>query len=213
MGYHTNAEDEDNNSITPHQARDNIGELTGRPARALQSRASFLNGRPSYLLYFWEVADAHQLLQSSLQRLTNNTGASDASCAPTTSSISTSGSRIRRRSHRQEQEQDEASLFPLVQSIKDLADCQKQLAFDQAEERRSERHLDFQRHQMETQDRQRERCFRRRAELNDLARKYRKLNAELNPNDENSQRLSDFYIAETNDIARELQELDNEQQL
>jgi hypothetical protein len=57
----------------------NIGVLTGRSPRALQSRASFLNGRPSYLLYFWEVADAHQVLQSSLQRLNNQAGASDAS--------------------------------------------------------------------------------------------------------------------------------------
>ncbi len=39
-----------------------IGSLDGRPARALQSRAVFLNGQPSYLLYFWEVADTHQLL-------------------------------------------------------------------------------------------------------------------------------------------------------
>ena len=61
--------------------RANIGTLRGRPARALQSRAAFLNGRPSYLLYFWEVADTHQLLQSSLQRLSNHTGASDASQA------------------------------------------------------------------------------------------------------------------------------------
>ena len=59
----------DTSTMPRQQARDNIGELAGCPARALQSRASFLNGRPSYLLYFWEVADAHQLLQSSLQRL------------------------------------------------------------------------------------------------------------------------------------------------
>ena len=39
--------------------RDSIGGLCGRSPRAFQSRASFLNGRPSYLLYFWEVADAH----------------------------------------------------------------------------------------------------------------------------------------------------------
>jgi hypothetical protein len=39
------------------------GLLSGRPARALQNCASFLNGKPSYLLYFWELADAHQLLQ------------------------------------------------------------------------------------------------------------------------------------------------------
>ena len=39
-----------------------IGSLSGRPARALQSRAAYLNGRPSYQLYFWEIADQHQLL-------------------------------------------------------------------------------------------------------------------------------------------------------
>jgi hypothetical protein len=39
--------------------RDSIGGLYGRSPQALQSRASFLIGRPSYLLYFWEVADAH----------------------------------------------------------------------------------------------------------------------------------------------------------
>jgi hypothetical protein len=44
-----------------------MGGLQGRPARALDSRAAFLYGKPSYLLYFWEIADFHQLLQSSLQ--------------------------------------------------------------------------------------------------------------------------------------------------
>jgi hypothetical protein len=52
--------------------------LSGRPAPACHCKivASFLNGKPSYLLYFWELADAHQLLQSSLQRLNSSTGAS-----------------------------------------------------------------------------------------------------------------------------------------
>jgi hypothetical protein len=74
--------------------RDNIGALQGtRSPRALQSRAAFLNGRPSsYFLYFWEVADHHQILQSSLQRLTNNAGAADASCAPSATVPSSGGS-------------------------------------------------------------------------------------------------------------------------
>ena len=63
-----------------------IGVLTGRPPRALQSRAAFLNGRPSYLLYYWEDADAHQLLQSFLQCLHNNTGVCDALSARRTAS-------------------------------------------------------------------------------------------------------------------------------
>ena len=59
-----------------------MGGLQGRPARALDSRAAFLYGKPSYLMYFWEIADRHQLLQSSLQRLHESVGASDASTAP-----------------------------------------------------------------------------------------------------------------------------------
>jgi hypothetical protein len=71
-------EDEDSSfyTTTTSVAADNgscehIGILAGRSPRALQSRAAFLNGRPFYLLYFWEVADRHQFLQSSLQCLNN----------------------------------------------------------------------------------------------------------------------------------------------
>ena len=43
-----------------------LGPLSHRPARALQLRSSFLGGRPSYVLYYWEVVDMHpRLLQSS----------------------------------------------------------------------------------------------------------------------------------------------------
>ena len=52
--------------------RATLGSLSHRPGRALQSRSSFLGGRPSYVLYYWEVANAHQLLQSSLQSATEH---------------------------------------------------------------------------------------------------------------------------------------------
>jgi hypothetical protein len=68
-------------SLTSQQADDDtrsIGVLTGKSPQALQSRALFLNGHPSYLLYFWEVANSHQVLQSLLQRVNNQAGASDA---------------------------------------------------------------------------------------------------------------------------------------
>jgi vacuolar-type H+-ATPase subunit I/STV1 len=45
--------------------------------------------------------------------------------------------------------------------------------------------------------------------LTDLARKYRKLNAELDPTDARSSRLSEFYKAETRDIDQEILQLDN----
>jgi hypothetical protein len=50
----------------------------------VSSRADFLNGRPPYTLYFWELADEHQILRNSIQRLDNNSGASDASSVPST---------------------------------------------------------------------------------------------------------------------------------
>ncbi len=107
------------------------------------------------------------------------------------------------------QEQQQASIVPLVQSIKDLAECQRQLAFDHAEEQQQEQQVDLLQQEVNKQECQRERCFRRRAELSDLARKCRKLNAELDPSDQNSKRLSDFYVAETNEILEELQQFDN----
>ena len=43
------------NSAADNDSREHIGTLAGRSPRALQNRAAFLNGRPSYLLYFWEA--------------------------------------------------------------------------------------------------------------------------------------------------------------
>jgi hypothetical protein len=55
------------------------GALEGRPQEALDNRANFLNGQPSWYLYFWEVADSFQLLDSTVQRLSTEVGASDGS--------------------------------------------------------------------------------------------------------------------------------------
>jgi hypothetical protein len=64
-------------SAADNNSREHIGTLVGRSTRALQNQAAFLNGRPVYgLLYFWEVADRHQALQSSLKCLNNNIGSS-----------------------------------------------------------------------------------------------------------------------------------------
>ena len=195
----------------------NIGFLTGQSPQALQSRALFLNGRPSYLLHFWEVADAHQVLQSSLQRLNNQAGASDASRAPiTTTSTATSSqsvNSIRALQRRQQQEELDAqhnttSLIPLVNSIKELAECQRQMILECVEDRNHERHMEVQRQQSDGAEQSRERAFRRRAELLDLARKYRNINAELNPNDENSRRLSEFYDEESHLLEVEIRQLD-----
>ena len=188
--------------------RRNIGSLNNRPPRALQSRAAFLNGRPPYLLYFWEVADTHQLLQSSLQRLTNNTGASDASMAPTVTT--TSGGSRNSRHRRQQQEQQERSshtMMGILKSMKDIAKGNEQLRLDLQQDRVHERELEERRINSDRQEQCRKRNFQRRTELLDLGRKYRRLNAELDMCEERSQRLSEFYVNECRLVEDELRQL------
>ena len=173
------------------ESGDAIGGLQGRPARALDSRAAFLYGKPSYLLYFWEIADRHQLLQSSLQRLSESVGASDASTAPSVINVPRTASRRRRREDNEEDKEEVASALvnPLVQSIRDFA---------KDEDRRQVALL---------QSQSEHRVFQRRAQLVDEARKYRRLMAELDPNDPRTKRLSDFYLKETLDIEKEISDL------
>jgi hypothetical protein len=140
-------------SLTPSQQadedddiREDIGGcLSRQPLRALQSRASFLSGRQSNLSYFWEVANAHQILQSLLQRLNNKAGAVDASRAlissrSTTTSNNSSGGQSRGRQQQDDKNNTTAgsSLIPLVESIKELAECQRQMVFDRVEDRNHE---------------------------------------------------------------------------
>ena len=46
-----------------------FGSLANRSHPALSRHRNFLRGKPSYLLYFWELMDRHQLLQTTMQRL------------------------------------------------------------------------------------------------------------------------------------------------
>ena len=69
------------------------GKLEGRTQEALDNRANFLNGAPSWYLYFWELADKYQLLVSTLQRFKEGVG------APTANSSSSVG-RGRRQNDR-----------------------------------------------------------------------------------------------------------------
>ena len=145
-------------------------------------------------------------MPSSLQRLHIDTDACDASSAPSTAS---GGSRAQRRRQQQQEREDSSSLIPLVQSIKELAECQRQLVLDRSEDRHHERQLEQQRQESQRAQQGQELNFRRRAELTDLARKYRKLNAELNENDENSRRLSEFYLKESRLLQEEIRQLDS----
>ena len=206
---------DDDLSPTSHSST-TIGSLKSRPPRALQSRAAFLNGRSSYLLYFWEVADTRELLQLSLQRLTNNTGAADASMAPSVTSTSSGGSRSQRGRHRRaglqeaDQQEHQRLFTPLIESVRDLAECQRQMRIDRERDRTHERELEAKRLRSEQEEQSRKRHFQRRTELLDLARKYRRMNAELDMSDERSKRLSEFYVNEGRLLEEELRLLDEE---
>jgi hypothetical protein len=58
--------------------------LVGCTPAALDLHGNFLHGLPSYLLILWELADKHQLLSATLQRLADSVLAGDASSAPLT---------------------------------------------------------------------------------------------------------------------------------
>ena len=122
-----------------------------------------------------------------------------------------SGGGCAQRQRQQQQEQDIAVgslLTLLVESIKELAQAQQQMIIDQAEDRIDELRLEEQRQLSQDSERSRERAFRCRAELMDLARKYRKLNAELNLSDERSRQLSEFYLGEVRNLEKKIRQLE-----
>lgn len=72
-----------NQGHDPNLAIDeSFGSLPDRPVEALESRRNFLNGKPSYLLYFWELADQLQVLQTSLSRIDSGSACASAQKVP-----------------------------------------------------------------------------------------------------------------------------------
>lgn len=228
-GMDAEEEQVDNNAdINDHEEGndDHFGSLAHRPARALDSRSSaFLRpGMPSYLLYYWEVAESQQLLTSCLQRLSNRASAADASSAPAVStsvrrmsSSTTSRSRTRRR--RESSTRGETSMSArssifssrgsssgngtekkkLIESIQDLVDCQRDLLSDRALDR-----------QHQERENTRKRRFDRHAFLLDEARSYRTKIAELScVNDHRSRHMLQFYSSELSRLEEEIRQVDS----
>jgi hypothetical protein len=186
-GHHGEESDDCESYIIYDESSPGFGSLAGRPAYALNGRAGFLHGRPSYLLYFWELADKHQLLQTTMQRLNQESGASDASSTP--SAISHYGTRRRRREDRDESEGPSEDILSLSDSLRYLADSERESS-----------HL--------LADREDSCQVRRRvAELQDQARDYRRMFAEAA--DPSSSRAT-FYHEEAQRIALEIWNLQEE---
>ena len=174
--------------------------LRNRPPRALDTRAAFLNGSPSYLLYFWELADTHQLLASTLQRLNDTVGATSASSAPVVSSSrnGTSSCTSTGDSHGRQQRHEEASL---AMSLQQIANSQDRMHLDRDVDREHER-----------RENSRKRRFDRRSQLMDEARGYCKEIAELTClDDDRSQRIIHFYTSEVAKLEDEILRLETEE--
>ncbi|KAI2497898.1 hypothetical protein MHU86_16596 [Fragilaria crotonensis] len=219
-GQQDGGDEEDDNNETSSMAQAFVS-LRQRPARALDNRAAFLRGMPSYILYYWEVAESQQLLSSCLQRLSNHANASDASSVAlvsrrggTTSSrsnITSSGGSSRSgsrggRSQNADEETDDDEMTnttsaenPLVQSLQDLVDSQRRLLSDRALDR-------------EHQEREntRKRRFDRRSFLVDETRMYRMKIAEFScVDDDRSRRMLQFYTSELSKMEEEIRQLDD----
>jgi hypothetical protein len=164
-----------------------------------------------YLLYFWEVIDYHQLLQSSPQRLRDSVGAADG--VTTANSSAASGSVPRHRRDRQQHQSEMgmmvASISPLAKSLHNLENSHVRLAMQREEDRAHEQRMEDQRQQSEASSECCKRSFDRRSQLLDQARQYRRLNVELNANDDNSQRLSNFYLEECQILQKKIDALDD----
>ena len=185
-----------------------MGALAGRPARALETRTTFLNGRPPYLLYIWEVVDRHQLLQSSLQQLSDSVCATDGGLT----SLSGESHPCQRRAPAGVEQAptsvlDAASLIPLAQSMNKLADYQQNAFLQRERDQSQELRMESRRQKLQLRENSRKRSFDRRAQLMDQGRQYRRLNAELDQRDSRTPGLSAFYLDKYRRIEEEIDAL------
>jgi len=68
----------------PEEAPTGFGSLQEASEEALQNRRNFLQGRPPFILYYWELADRLDLLKTTCQKMSSAVGAADAGQAPST---------------------------------------------------------------------------------------------------------------------------------
>jgi len=98
----------------------------------LSNRSSFLQGKPPYLLLFWELADKHQILATTMQRFDPMVAAEDASMAPSVISRTPSSLSIRRGGTTNDSDEK------LLDALKSIAASQSSAAEAQREQNRAE---------------------------------------------------------------------------
>jgi hypothetical protein len=169
-----------------------FGVLYRRSAWALTTRPDFLCGQPSYLLYFWDMADHHQLLQTSLQRFSKDSGASDALSTRTDITPAADSAQRRRQLHSKS-----AAVFSA--SVKSMIDAEQSRTVGRADRDDKRQQMKAasddkrQRIQLESDEtRLVKQCI---VGLEDLACEFHQKYAEVD--DINSQSAL-FYLAEAN---------------
>ena len=208
-GHHGNDEEVDETSGDEEADIDQtsyvFGCLTDRPAYALSSRGAFLQGRPSYLLYFWEVADKHQLLQRTMNRLNDESGASDASSAPSVINVGARARRIERAEATKDTPTEDALV--LSRSIQALADAE--VLRMESDRKHEVLHIESDRKRQRLADNiENVRRLRSRIDqLQDQRREYRRFFAEAA---DQTSSVAQFYETEVNDIGQQITLLENE---
>ncbi len=147
----------------------------------------------------------------SLQRLNYATGATDGSSAPSAmTSVSRSGGSCRGK-NADDTAKDQRVLDPLAQSIAYLADSHREVTGQRAADREHERQLEENKRRSDIRESSRKRVFKRRSQLRDLARQYRRLTAEAeDATDPSSRRKAEFYRREGLLLEDEIRELEEE---
>lgn len=94
---------------------ENFGSLEGRSGAALHRRASFVEAKNSYLLYYWHMLEKHQLRASTFEKLPEGVGSLDGADSVPMSSVTTITARGAQKEHA-----DDVALNRLSQSIDNL---------------------------------------------------------------------------------------------
>lgn len=211
-GGHQEESDDDREPDTSPPANNVVatvpfGALYRRTARALSTRADFLRNRPSYLLYFWDMVDQHQLLQTSMQRFSEDSGASDASSTRTDITASADSARRRRQLH-SEFTSVSADMQSFSASVKSMIEAEKCRTTGQADrdderaEKTDDRNDKRVRMTLESEE---IRLVKQRINgLEDMAREYRRKYAEA---DDVNSRSAKFYLDEANEIRSQIETL------
>jgi hypothetical protein len=196
-GIEEEEDDEDDNPEIDPQEKVDWGRSKGRTG-AFDCRESFLGQYPSYLLYFWDVLDQTDLFNTTMNRLSDETGALSPNEVP--------GIILARKNSAKSNADTEEDASAFISSFKNIiaktsekaslaANKRHRESKEDTERRHKETLVDTERRHKETQVAQDKRVVLK----NDLANKgYLKRRIDLLQDEARNIRLKIFECQETN---------------